>query len=267
LREAVSTLLRGGDIIVEASSEKTSLLSAKDTAPEVYPNMTNWRQRPLFTRLLVYSVAATLAFVMAAGIGAMTALVVSGDLSWPTREAARQEEPSPAGGQGNTPQHQQATTDQLQQQKADTEREHAASRQKEATYIHRVGEIQASSVETFLDSNEKLLRYDALSADDVEEMQANQASLQELTHEAGDLDAPQKYKEQKEVFLSAINELHEAAQLAYALAADPTSATQSAFEDYDRHVDNAATGLQRSNEILNRAYKTIEGVQRVSPSY
>jgi len=121
-------------------------------------------------------------------------------------------------------------------------------------------------VETFLDSHEKLLRYDALTANDVEEMQANQAALQGFTDQTGDLKPPQKYRTQKEVFLSAINELHEAAQRAYALAADPTSATQSGFEEYDRHVDKASTLLQRSNKTLNRDFKTIEGVKGVSPS-
>jgi hypothetical protein len=67
------------------------------------------------------------------------------------------------------------------------------------------------------------------------------------------------------VFRSAIKELYQAAQLAYDLAADPTAATQSRFEEYDRHVNEAAARLQRSNEILNRDYKTIEGVQGVSP--
>jgi hypothetical protein len=52
--------------------------------------------------------------------------------------------------------------------------------------------------------------------------------------------------------------------LAYALAADPTAATQSGFDEYDRQVNDAAARLLRSNEILGRDYKTIEGVQRVS---
>jgi hypothetical protein len=225
-----------------------------------------WQQRSLFTRLLLYSVAATLAFVMAASVGAMAALVVSGNLSWPTGDRARPEEPSPAGEQGNTPQHQQSDADRPQQEKAGAERKQAASQDEETTYVHRVDEIQANSVETFLDSHEKLLRYDALTADDVEEMQANQAALQRFTDQVSDLNAPQKYREQKEVFLAAINELKEAAQLAYALAADPTSATQSGFEEYDSHVDKAATLLQRSNKTLGRDYKMIEGVQEVSPS-
>jgi len=229
--------------------------------------MTNWwQQRSLFTRLLAYAVAATLAFVMAASVGAMAALVVSGNLSWPTGEKARREEPSPVGEQGNTPQRQQSDADRPQQEKPGAERGQAASQDQETTYVHRVDEIQANSVETFLDSHEKLLRYDALTANDVEEMQANQAALQGFTDQTGDLKPPQKYRTQKEVFLSAINELHEAAQRAYALAADPTSATQSGFEEYDRHVDKASTLLQRSNKTLNRDFKTIEGVKGVSPS-
>jgi hypothetical protein len=97
-------------------------------------------------------------------------------------------------------------------------------------------------------------------------MQANQAALQGFTDQTGDLEPPQKYRTQKEVFLAAINELHKAAQLAYALAADPTSATQSRFEGYDSHVDKAATLLERSNKTLDRDYMIIEGVQGVSQS-
>jgi hypothetical protein len=96
-------------------------------------------------------------------------------------------------------------------------------------------------------------------------MQDNQAALQGFTAQVDDLSPPQKYKEQYEVFRAAINEMHEAAQLAYSLAADPTAATQSGFDEYDRHVNEAAAGLQRSNEILGRDYETIEGVQRVNP--
>jgi hypothetical protein len=60
--------------------------------------------------------------------------------------------------------------------------------------------------------------------------------------------------------------LHQAAKLAYALAADPISATQADFDRYDHLVDEAAADLQRSNEFLGKDYKTIEGVQGVSTS-
>jgi hypothetical protein len=224
-----------------------------------------WKQRSLSTRLLAYAVAATLAFVMAASVGAVAALVVRGDLSRPAGERVSSEEPGSAGGRGKSPQRQQADTARSQQEKAGDKRGQAAPQDKRTTYVRGVGEIQANAVETFLDSNEKLLRYDALTSADIEKMQANQAVLQDLTHRAGVLDPPQEYGEQYEVFRSAIDEMHEATRLAYTLAADPTSATQSDFEEYDRHTNEAATGLQRSNEILGRDFATLRDTQEVSP--
>jgi hypothetical protein len=247
--------------------------------PEVLPSMSGWwNQRSLFTRLLVYAVAVILAFVAASSVGAVAALVVSGNLSWPTGERSGPEESNSAGEQGKPPQrqqadadrpqqeHQQEHTDRSQQEKADARREQVASQDKQIPYVDAVGEIQADSVEAFLDSHEKLLRYDSLTSDDIEKMQANQAALQEFTDRASDLSAPQKFRDHKDTFLPAIDELHQAAQQAYALAADPISATQADFDDYDRLVKEAAADLQRSNEILGKNYKTIEGVQEVSIS-
>jgi hypothetical protein len=208
----------------------------------------------------VYAVAAILAFAVAAGVGATVALMLQGDLGLPARE-----EPQPAGEQGNTPQRQGAANDRSQQKEAGPGQKENASQQDEAKYTSKVGEIQSESVETFLDSHDRLLRYDALTADDVEEMQANQAALQGYADQADDLDPPRRYGEQYEVFRSAINELYQAAQLAHDLAADPTAATQSGFVEYDRHVNQAATYLKKSNEMLGRDYKRIEGVQEVSP--
>jgi hypothetical protein len=222
--------------------------------------MIEWLKQLSFPmRVLLYGAAAILAFGVAAGVGATTALMIQGDLNLPARE-----EPEPAGEQGNTPQRRVADADQSQQKEAGPEQE-AASQQTEAEYVSRVGDIQANSVETFLDSHDKLLRYDALTAEDVKDMQANQSALQGFTARVDDLSPPQTYKEQYEVFRSAVNDLHQATQLAYTLAADPTAATQSGFEEYDRSVNEAAAGLRRSNEILGRDYKAIEGVQRVSP--
>jgi hypothetical protein len=48
------------------------------------------------------------------------------------------------------------------------------------------------------------------------------------------------------------------------MVADPTSATQAGFEAYDQHVDRATAYLQRSNEILDRDYKTTETAQDTS---
>src|SRR5829696_5204158 len=198
--------------------------------------MIEWlRERSLPTRVLVYAAAAVLAFAVAAGVGATTALMIKGDLSLPGGK-----EPGPAAEQdGDTPQHRGAVADRSQQEKAadqqdegGVERNAAASHQDEVEYVRNVGDIQANSTETFLDSHAKLLRYDGLTTDDVERMEANQAALQEMTEQVVSLDPPQRYGEQYEVFRSAVNELHEAARLAYNLAADPVSATQSKFDEY-----------------------------------
>ena len=202
-----------------------------------------WDQRSRLTRLLVYAVAVILMLVMAASVGAVAALVVGGNVSWPTGDRARPDGPDPAGEQGKIPQHHQ---DKLTQ------------------YVDGVGEIQANSVEAFLDSHEKLLRYDTLTSGDIEQMQANQAALQGFVDQASDLRAPKQYRNQKDEFVSAINELHQAAQLAYALAADPVSATQADFDDYDRLVDEATVGLRRSNQLLGKDFKGLEGVREVS---
>ena len=115
-----------------------------------------------------------------------------------------------------------------------------------------------------MDSHEKLLRYDTLTSGDIEEMQANQAALQGFVDQASDLRAPKQYRNQKDAFVSAIDELHRAAQLAYTLAADPVSATQADVDDYDRLVDEATAGLRRSNQILGKDFEGIEGVREVS---
>jgi hypothetical protein len=225
-----------------------------------------WRQRPLFVRLLAYAVAAILAFVVAAGVGAVAALVVSGNVSLPTGERTRPDGSSPPGEQGGSAQRKQADADKARKQYSGTKLGQATPQDKQTTYLHEVGEIQARSVEAFLDSHKKLLRYDALTSGDVEKMQADQAALKGFADQAGTLQAPPKYREHKVVFVSAIDQVHQAAQLAYALAADPVSATEADFGRYDHLVDEAAAGLQRSNEILGKDYKTIEGVQGVSTS-
>jgi len=231
-----------------------------------------WNQRSLFTRLLVYAVAVILGFSLAASIGAVAALVVSDNPSWPTGEGTRPGEPSPAGERGKPPKHQQADadgqqqdhTDRSQQEKAGVKRERVASQDKQIPYVSGVREIQADSVEAFSDSHKKLLRYDSLTSGDIEEMQANQAALQAFADQASALKAPKMYREQKDAFVSAIDELHQAAQLAYDLVADPISATQADFDDYEHLANEATVDLQQSNEILGKDYKTIGGLQEVN---
>jgi len=214
----------------------------------------------------VYAVVAISLFVLAVGMGAVTALVMSGNIGSPTGERTRLDESSPPGEQGRSAQPKQADAGVSQQQNSGGKRGQVTPQERQTTYVDEVGEIQAGSVEAFLDSHEKLLRYDALTSGDVEKMQANQAALHGFADQANDLRAPQKYAEQNDAFLSAIDELHQAAQLAYALAADPISATQADFDHYDRLVDEAAAGLRKSNKILGKDFKTIDGIHRVGTS-
>jgi hypothetical protein len=193
-------------------------------------------------RVLVYILAVPLAFAAAAGVGVMATLIMQDDLSLPVSEKLQ-----PSEGQGNAQQSESQSN----------------AQQSEADYMSKVGKLQSESVKTFLDSHNDLLRYDALTADDVDKMENNQDTLGELADQADNLKPPQKYRQQHETFNSAISELHEAGQLAYNMASDPTAATQSGFEEYDRHVNEAAANLRRSNEILGRDYKTIGSVQRV----
>jgi hypothetical protein len=211
----------------------------------------------------MYAVAAIFTFAVAAGVGATTALVMQGDLSSPAKK-----EPQAPAQQGNTPQHQGAVADRSQEQKpAAQPAEKAASQQDEAEYVSKVGDIQSKSVQTFLDSHDKFMRYDALTAEDIEEMQTDQAALNGFADQVDGLDPPLKYEEQHEIFRSAINELYEATKLAYTLAADPTAATKSGFDEHDLLVDQAAAHLKQSNKMLGRDYKTLEGarMEEVSP--
>ena len=225
--------------------------------------MMQWlRKRSLPTRVLVYAAAATLAFALAAGVGAVGALMFRGDLNLPSREAPRAPDEQKNAAR---PQEKGAEQRDADEQKEAAREEEATPQQDEAEYVSRVGDIQDDSVETFLENHNKLVLYDALSADDVQQMQANEATLQGLADQADDLDPPQEYEEHYEVFGSAINELHEAGQLAYNLAADPTAATQTNFDEYDRYVNEASALLKRSNELLGKDYRTIEGVRRVNP--
>jgi hypothetical protein len=239
--------------------------------------MAHWlRERSRYARISMYAAAAALAFVLAAGLGAMGALTLRGDLGFLERE-----EPQPAGGQnaGQAPEkdgaaEREETAVDAQREEAASERkeaaaeqEAAASQREEAEYIGTIRDIQTRSVRAFLNSHDKLLRYDALTAADVEEMQANETVLEEMDDQTGDLAPPRKYEEQYGVFSAAIDELHGATRLAYGMAADPVAAAEQGFDEYDSRVNEASDLLLSSNDLLNKEYETIEGVREVSPDF
>jgi hypothetical protein len=225
-----------------------------------------WNQLPSSTRFLAYAVVAILVLGLAAGIGVAAALMVSGNANSPTGEKVRPEVSSPTGEHHKPAGSEQAGPESTQQQYSDAKGGQATTRGGQTTYVVEVGEIQAGSVDAFSDSHELLLRYDTLTSGDIEKLQADQAALKRFAGQAGALRAPQKYEEHKDVFRSAIDELSQATHLAYVLAADPLEATQADFDHYDQLVNEAAADLQRSNEILGKDYKTIEGVKGVGTS-
>jgi NADPH-dependent glutamate synthase beta subunit-like oxidoreductase len=134
----------------------------------------------------------------------------------------------------------------------------------EAAYPEEVASIQNGSVEASLRNNDKLLRYDRLTADDIEEMKADYVALESYGRRAKDLDPPTEYEDQHDVFVLAIGELRDANELAYRLATDPFSATQADFEAYDHYVDRATVYLRRSNDMLGKDYKTTRAAQEIS---
>ena len=227
------------------SSENDALNgSSKSLELDVLPrNLEPDRRRSRTNRVLGYIILAVLGFALAVSVGALAAMVSGGDFGFSSGE-----QPRPSEEQGNVQQNE----------------EQGNVQQSEANYVSEVGRLQGESVKVFLDSHDRFVHYDALTAHDIEEMRADEATLQTFTHKIDDLNPPQKYKEQYKSFSMAVDELHKATQIAYTLVANPTAATQSGFREYDRRANRAAAYLKKSNEMLGLHYKTIEVVQEVS---
>ena len=246
--------------------------------------MTHWvRGLSPPVRVLVYAALAVLAFALAAGMGAMgAALMLRGDVAGLLERQEPRPQPADEQNVDRAQQKDGAAEDGAaerdgaaagqtevasRQGQAAADRSADASQRDETEYVDAVEDIQTNAVETFLNSHEKLLLYDALAADDVQEMGANETALQGMADRAADLAPPRKYEEQHEVFGSAIDELHEAARLAHGMAADPVAAAGLGFDEYDGHVTEASSLLRRSNELSGEDYESIEGVREVSPEF
>jgi hypothetical protein len=195
-------------------------------------------------RVLVYVAATAALLVVAAGVGMAAALVIASDEGSPEGAKPRQAE--------------QAKPEQASKQGG------ASDRQSEAEYLGEIGDIQNGAVEASLESNAKLLRYDLLTGGDLEAMEANRTALGAYSDRVKALDPPRGYGDQYRLFVLAIAELRDANELAYRLAADPSSATQTDFEAYDRHMDRATAYLRRSNEMLGEDYKAAGAARRIS---
>jgi hypothetical protein len=207
------------------------------------------QELPLPLRVLAYVAAAAAVLAVAAGVGVVAALTLGANEGPP--EGAKPE----LTGQYNPEQG----------GKPENVAEKAASDgSSEAAYLEEVADIQNGSVEASLRSNNKLLRYDALTAKDVKELKANYVALENYARRVRDLAPSAEHEDQYKVFVLAIGELRDANELAYRLAADPFSVTQADFEAYDRHMDRATAYLRRSNEMLGEDYKTTGAARRIS---
>ena len=140
------------------------------------------RSLPLGLRILMGAVALAAVLALSGGIGAMAAMVLGGGGSG-----------SPEGGereQGGERQQSTSRTGEAARQQEGGEQRSTPTRKDEAEYLAEVGDIQKGSVEAFLRSDERLRRYDALGADDVEDMRANSAALRDYSDRVADLDPP-----------------------------------------------------------------------------
>jgi hypothetical protein len=206
------------------------------------------RLRTLPIPLKIAAIAAAV-LAVAAGMGVVVALTLGANEGPPEgAKPERAEEANPK--QGARPE--------------EVAEKAASDGSSEGAYLDEVADIQNGSVEAFLRSNNKLLRYDGLTAEDVEELKADYVALENYARRARDLAPSAEHEEQYKVFLLAINELGDANELAYRLAADPSSATQTDFEAYDRHVNRATAYLRRSNEMLGEDYKVGGAAQEIS---
>jgi hypothetical protein len=204
--------------------------------------------RTLPVPLKIVAIAAAV-LAVAAGMGVVAALTLGANEGPP--EGAKPERAGEANPeQGGRPE--------------DVAEKAASDGSSEAAYLDEVADIQNGSVEASLRSNDELLHYDNLTAGDVQVMKADSAALESYGRRAKDLDPPTEYENQYKVFVLAISELRDANELAYRLAADPPSATQTDFEAYDRHVNRATAYLRRSNEMLGKDYKTTGAAQEIS---
>jgi hypothetical protein len=200
---------------------------------------------PLPLKILAYVMAAAVVLCVAAGVGVVAALVLKpNDVPEGGAKAGQ------VGKQGKAEGKAAGTSDSDQPSKT--------------AYTSKVADIQNGSVEASLEINGKLLRYDALTADDIAQMKGNYAALADYASQAKGLDPPDEYGRQHEVFVLAIDELRDANELAYRLAAEPASATHADFEAYDGHLSRATAYLKRSNDLLGRNYKTTAAAQKVS---
>ena len=123
-------------------------------------------------------------------------------------------------------------------------------------YLSRVKETNVGAVEAFLKIDEEIRQFDSITPEDVEEMEKNRNEVSSNLDQIEELDPPEEYREQYELFHQAIADLDEAAGLAYFMASDPDSITPSTPDRYDLLLDRADFQLQQSDDILRSKVET-----------
>jgi hypothetical protein len=217
------------------------------------------QQLPVPRKVLAFAAAAVAVLAVAAGVGMLAAIALGPDrVSSQGAKSERVREANLEQGARLEKDAKKAASD-----TKDTG-DKASDAPSEAAYLDEIASIQNGSVEASLRSNEKLLHYDGLTAGDVEEMKADFVVLDSYARRARDLAPSAENEDQHRAFVRAIGELRDANELAYRLVADPSSATHTDFEAYDRHVDGATAYLRNSNEMLGRDYKTTASAEKVS---
>jgi len=232
--------------------------------------MQRLRTLPVPLKIAVYVAAAAAALLaVAAGVGVMAALTLGPDGD--SSQGAKPERVGEAKPERGNPDQRNPDQGGRSQEGAEKGASDAQDTKDEgseassgAAYSNKVASIQNGSVEASLRSNDKVLRYDGLTADDIKEMKADYVALESYVRRAKDLAPSAGNEDQHEVFVRAIGELRDANELAYRLAVDPFSATQADFEAYDQHVDRATAYLRTSNEMLGKDYKTTGAAQEIS---
>src|SRR5215210_9509181 len=202
------------------------------------------RALPPALRVTVYAVAIAALVALSVGVGVTATLLY-------------ERGPGLGGGAGSSEQE-------SNQEQAQTSPDSEPTQMSPDEYLTTVGTIQNGSVETFLDSHMRFSRYDTLTASDVEVLEANYLTLGAYRDQVENLNPPEEYADQYELFSLAISELYAASEIAHRVTDDPPSATQADFKEYDEHVETAAASLRQSNQILGQSYATTEGVSRVS---
>src|SRR5918997_6377221 len=134
--------------------------------------MTHWvRTRSPLVRTLLYAALAILAFALAAGVGAVGALMLRGDLTGLLERQGSRSADEQAAGRAQQKEAAKREEDAVEQKDGASKQDQAAAdrsadaaQRAEAGYVDAVGDVQTDAVEAFRDSHEKLLRYDSLSA-------------------------------------------------------------------------------------------------------